>query len=545
MSRARHIQSGMVGVVAPLAIVGLVVSAAPASAEPEVPSTPTTTQAPPPVPEPEPAPAPEPEPAPPAPAPATEPEPAPPPPPLPPAPEPEPEPEPAPEPDPEPEPEPAPAPEPEPAPPAPAPAPEPEPEAPPADESETPETPETPAPEGEDETEAPPATDDGGETDNSGSETDQGQPEEEGEAPESSTPESTPEAEQIVVPEPETVVVPEDATAVSDLQPGEAVPYDPNVEKDVPMDVTDAFMAYERLGGSRDDEDRGRDRDNDGRDRDDRDRDDRDRKPRDEKGWHDRDEWGHDGYRRIPKWRDDLWDYDDWGRMEINNIYSFDVRVTYYDPYERRHVDVVVRKGHRAPLPACGNGTYTYAVVGVSDPNFAVNVAAGSFRGSGHCGPHPQGHRWPTPNKYEGISIEVRVRIDDRRWDRYDRVNVYDCEPIYVSGRRYDRVIIGGTREAIGIWHYREGKKHFFEHLQYRPQPDSPTFVKEAPPELKLRGVKMGELPDGDSQAQPSSDGNGFQPWWLAVPLGVAGFVMLFWSKLTRRFRPTPGGGGE
>lgn len=291
-----------------------------------------------------------------------------------------------------------------------------------------------------------------------------------------STPETTePAAPKVVseeVSKPVAIVPQENAQLISKEalkveQPVEAKEAAPEVVREaddaVLASLAEAARAADRDNNDRD-RDKDRDRDHDGRDRD---------HPRD----HDPKGWKCDDRRGAYGCPWDQWGYDDRGRPEFYNRFSFDLKVVYWDGYT--NVEVIVRAGTRQPVNPRNPGSYAFVVVGVSNPNFQLNVGVGVFNsgyghGNGNCGINPQ--YCPRPPRPSVTEINVFVSVTNTH---YDRLRAYDCgcRTRYMD-RDYDRVYIGGTREVIGYWNPPRTQ---FQPVYIRQNPTSSAYVPVTP----------------------------------------------------------------
>lgn len=254
-----------------------------------------------------------------------------------------------------------------------------------------------------------------------------------------------------VVPEPEAQLVSMEALKKVE-QPAETKEASPEVVEEALVSLAEAARVADR-----DNDDRDRDRGNDGRDRD---------HPRD----HDPKGWKCDDRRGAYGCPWDQWGYDDRGRPEFYNRFSFDLKVLYWDGYT--NVEVIVRAGTRQWIDPRNPGAYAFVVVGVSNPDFRLNVGVGVFNsgnghGNGNCGINPRYCDRPSVTE-----INVFVSVTNTR---YDRLRAYDCgcRTRYMD-RDYDRVYIGGSREVIGYWN--PPRTQFRPHY-IRENPTSPAYV--------------------------------------------------------------------
>lgn len=335
-----------------------------------------------------------------------------------------------------------------------------------------------------------------------------------------------------IVPEPEAQLVSMEALKKAE-QPAETKEASSEVVREaddaVLASLADAARAADRDNNDRD-RDRDRDRDHDGRDRDHRDH--------DPKGWKCDDRRGAYG---CP-W--DQWGYDDRGRPEFYNRFSFDLKVIYWDGYT--NVEVIVRAGTRQWIDPRNPGAYAFVVVGVSNPDFRLNVGVGVFtsgrdyghgHGNGNCGINPQ--YCPHPQRPSVTQISVYVSVNNTH---YDRIGAYDCgcRTRYMD-RDYDRVYIGGTREVIGYWNPPRTQ---FQPQYIRENPTSPVYVPVTPQKWNEVVDGAGEKGGDPSQNVAAADtvstsSDATKAVVIIVIIGVGIAVAYLFVQHVRRQTPT------
>ncbi len=328
--------------------------------------------------------------------------------------------------------------------------------------------------------------------------------------------------EEAPVATPVDVVTQEGAKAFSeDSLETEAPVEGKTVSEETVAAVDDAIFAAAYEASDRDSRDRG----NGGKDGNGRDNNHKPRDP-DPKGWKCDDRRGAYG---CP-WND--WNHDDKGRPVFNNQFTFDLKVVYFDGFNR--VEVIVRAGTRQPINTPGSGAYAFVVVGVSNPNFAVNVGVGVFNSDSNCN---RGCGRPATTQ-----IGVFVNVSNRNV-YYPRVDAYDCGCGVTYGNRYyDRIYVGGTREVIGNWVEPQGQPRYFQPWGYKESPASPAYVQGPPPEFAGYG-KLGANPDGTTTNEalpPVETTNRALQISAAVGavvlvLGIGGLLLVQRSRRSRR----------